>query len=63
MAALGFAGMAMLIAGIVLAVAAEVYVSRTKPIELAAGLLIVGGLTLIGMGVECVLNPGACKLL
>jgi hypothetical protein len=63
MAALGFAGMAMLIAGIVLAVAAEVYVSRAKPIELAAGLLIVGGLTLIGMGVECVLNPGACKLL
>ena len=63
MAALGFAGMAMLIAGIVLAVAAEVYVSRAKPIELAAGLLIVGCLTLIGIGVECALNPGACKLL
>ena len=63
MAGLGFGGMAMLIAGIVLAVAAELYPSRAKPIELAAGLLIVGGLTLIGMGLECAFNPAACRLL
>ena len=63
MTILGFAGMAMLIAGIVLAVAAEIYVSRAKLIELVAGLLIVGGLTLIGVGLECALNPASCKLI
>ncbi|MGN6572741.1 MAG: hypothetical protein ACTHLO_15135 [Pseudolabrys sp.] len=63
MAAVGFAGMAMLVAGIVLAVVAEARMSRADLVELAAGLLIVGGLTLIGMGVECAFNPGACRLL
>jgi hypothetical protein len=63
MAALGFAGMAMLIAGIVLAVIAEKPLPHAKSIELAAGLLIVGGLTLIGVGLECALNPAACRLL
>jgi hypothetical protein len=63
MTVLGFAGMAMLIAGIVLAVAAETYVSHAKPIELVAGILIVGGLTLIGMGLECAFNPAVCRLL
>ena len=63
MVALGFAGMAMLIAGIVLAVPAETYVSHARPIELVAGMMIVGGLTLIGMGLECAFNPAVCRLL
>jgi hypothetical protein len=63
MALLGFGGMAMLMAGIVLAVIAEKPLPRAKLIELVAGLLIVGGLTLIGMGLECALNPAACRLL
>jgi hypothetical protein len=55
--------MAMLVAGTVLAVIAEADMARAKLIELVAGLLIVSGLTLIGMGLECAFNPSVCRLI
>jgi hypothetical protein len=55
---LGSSGLSMLIVGTVLACRAERYAGYTNHMELVAGWLIVGGLSLIGVGVAWALNPG-----
>jgi hypothetical protein len=54
---LGTAGLSMLFAGAVLAVLAERYVGHTTQFEYAGGFLIVGGLSLIGIGLAWTLDP------
>lgn len=54
---LGSAGLSMLVAGTVLAIRAERSVGRMSQLELAGGLLILGGLSLIGIGLAWVFNP------
>ncbi|HEV2629158.1 MAG TPA: hypothetical protein VGV41_10980 [Pseudolabrys sp.] len=53
---LGSAGLSLLVAGIVLALLAERYVGRVAQLECAGGILIVGGLSLIGIGLAWALN-------
>ena len=52
----GNAGLLMLVVGTVLAWRAERYVRRAAQLELAGGLLIVGGLSLIGIGLAWTLS-------
>lgn len=52
----GCIGASMLVAGTVLACRAERYVERFEQTECAAGILIVGGLAVIGAGLEWGLN-------
>jgi len=47
----------MLVAGTVLACSSERYAGRIAQVEFAAGVLIVGGLSLIGAGLAWALNP------
>lgn len=54
---LGSAGLSMLVVGTVLACRAERYIGRAAQLEFAGGLLIVGGLSLIGIGLAWTLNP------
>jgi len=54
---LGSAGLSMLVVGTALAVSAERYVERTAQLEFFGGVLIVGGLSLIGIGLEWTHNP------
>jgi hypothetical protein len=54
---LGSAGLSLLIAGTVLACCAEHYVRRAAQLELTAGMLIVGGFSLIGIGLAWTLDP------
>jgi hypothetical protein len=53
----GSAGLSMLVVGTLLVCVAEKYSAMIARIEFVAGLLIVGGLSLIGVGLEWVLNP------
>lgn len=54
---LGTAGLSMLMLGTVLALRAERYVGRTTQLECAAGVCIVGGLSLIGIGLAWAMEP------
>ena len=47
---LGGAGFSVLVAGAALALDAERYPGRATQVEFAAGVLIVGGLSIIGAG-------------
>lgn len=54
---IGSAGLSMLVVGAALAVIAERYVGRTAQLECAGGILIIGGLSLIGIGLAWVPEP------
>lgn len=54
---LGSAGLFMLVIGTVLACKAERYSGRVAQVEYAAGLLIVGGLSIIGLGLGWAVDP------
>ena len=54
---LGSAGLAMLVLGTVLAANAGRYVGRTAHLEFAAGVLVIGGLSFIGIGLAWALEP------
>jgi hypothetical protein len=56
---LGGAGFSIMVAGAVLAFSAERYPGHAAQVEFAAGVLIVGGLSIIGAGLAWVLNPMA----
>lgn len=51
------ASLSMLVIGTAFACCAESYPTRTFAMEFAAGVLIVGGLALTGLGLEWALNP------
>lgn len=47
----------ILVVGAGLAFTAETYPAQTSTLELVAGFLVVGGLSLIGIGLYWALNP------
>lgn len=53
----GSAGLSLLVLGTALALAAETQAAWCEILETAAGVLIVGGLTLIGAGVGWPMLP------
>jgi hypothetical protein len=54
---LGIVALSMLVAGSMLAVRAESNVESAAQLECAVGIFIVGGLSLLGIGLAWALNP------
>lgn len=54
---IGTIALSMLVIGCALAISSDIYPASAELMEYAAGVLIVGGLLLLGAGIEWALRP------